>query len=261
MEYKIYSSEWHGIHLADLAKERGISVSSIADHHVYDSLYERWAADDFNPDAGWLEAKPRIAALIEDAIARSGVNPPADMLSVGVGLALIEIELLHRGWDVTLQECQPHSLSYARRLLGDRMPRVIIDPTIASAPSDSYDVVLAAGVCYAFDKPTYRSFLADVARVLRPGGLFVIWEHDARFWPLSYTKIAINTLRGRKYLPWGWVRGFRDHERYAGEAGLALVESRFFDFDLRSIPNPPRIAGCQLPFGPSLAQLLTFRLG
>jgi hypothetical protein len=69
------------------------------------------------------------------------------------------------GWFITLQECQKHSFAYLRRVLGDRMPPNIIDPTIANLQPESFAVILALSLTYAFDRPAYPSFLADARRI------------------------------------------------------------------------------------------------
>ena len=225
MEYRLFSNDWQGIDLCDLADELDISKSKLADHHLYSALYERWSKENFKPEPGWVEAKAKIASLIDSSLRDAGVVG-GRLLSVGAGLGLVEAALLDRGWTVTLHECQPYSFGYLRRILGDRMPPTIVDSTIESVSAAAFDVILACSVTYAFDLTTYAGFLKQCRRVLAPNGLVIVWEHDAKFFPLDYAHVAVNVLRGLKYLKWGWIRGPEDHERLARKAGFSTVRQR-----------------------------------
>jgi len=64
---------------------------------------------------------------------------------------------------------------------------------------------------------------------------------------------------GRHDLAWGWLRSPSLHQAIVESQGFALLERRFFDAEIRQVPEPWRIAGFQLPNGRSTALNLLFR--
>jgi len=249
-ERPLYSGDWHGISLESVAKETGLRLDQVANEHFYEALYRRWKDASFASDDGWVNAKRRIADLMADTL-RQYAPPSPRVLSIGAGLGLIEGHLLDAGWRVELQECQAESLD---RFRSDPRTRVWIGADLHGLPSTEFDAILSISMAYALSLERYRALLADCARILRPGGVLIVWDHDVR---IAFSTLR-SRLRGRRQLFWGWLRTPNLHTALAEAAGFRTERVRFFDASLSPVDPPLRLAGLQSPFGRSLAQELTF---
>ena len=255
IRYPIYSRDWHGISLVDVARECGMAETEVANHHLYAALYKRWSAIDFVPEPGWLAAKAKMADVLRASVARLNPNP-IHAVSLGAGLGVVEAHLHDAGWRIELQECQAESLAYAtRRFTPERVWTCDFD----GIPSAAYDVVLALSIVYVFDDAQYRAFAAQCRRMLRPGGLLVIWDHDPKV-PLALVKRYVNRYMLRRHdLRWGWLRSADLHEALVQSQGFERLVRQFFDLAIDPVPDPPRLLGMQWPLGRSVAQNMIFR--
>jgi hypothetical protein len=248
---RLFSETWHGINLEDIARETGLPADEIASHHFYEALYRRWKANRFASDPGWIEAKKQIADLMDETLSAFAAAGP--ILSLGAGLGLIEEHLMAAGWPIELQECQAESLS---RFSDTGRARVWVTNDLTPLPANGYGAILAISMAYALDDAAYRALLADCHRVLKPGGVVVLWDHDMR---VSLAPIRRLITGGPRPLLWGWLRSPALHRAFAAGVGFRHLRTRFFDRALHVIPPPLRFGGVQGPFGPSLAQELLFR--
>ena len=248
---RLFSETWHGIRLEDVARETGLPPGEIASTHFYEALYRRWKTDRFASDPGWLDGKRRIAELMQETLREFA--PAGTVLSIGAGLGLIEQYLIDAGYRIELQECQGESLAHFAET---GRARVWVTPDLATLPSGAYAAVLSISMAYALDDVGYRRLLQDCFRVLQPGGVLALWDHDIR---ISLAPIRRLVRGGPRPLLWGWLRSPRLHAALARTAGFRLVRTRFFDHQLKTIGSPFRVAGVQGPFGASLAQELLFR--
>lgn len=246
----LFSETWHGITLEEVARETGLAPDAIANRHFYEALYRRWKADGFASDPGWLEGKRRIADLMGATLREFA--PPGPALSIGAGLGHIEGHLIDDGWQVDLQECQGESLAH---FAASGRARVWVTPDLRDLPDSSYTAVLSISMAYALDDAAYAQLMRDCHRVLRPGGVLVVWDHDLR---VSLAPVRRLIRGGPRPLRWGWLRSPALHAAIGGQAGFHTIRTRFFDHALRVIAPPRRLAGIQGPFGPSLAQELLF---
>lgn len=126
-----------------------------------------------------------LVALVTDHLGR-----PADQraLDVGCGTGITDRHLARRfaelhGVDLSaasLHEAQVAnpSVTYHHQT-GDHLP----------LPDDGFDLAFAVCVLHHVDPPHRERFVADVARVVRPGGLVVVFEHNP-YNPL--TRLAVD---------------------------------------------------------------------
>jgi SAM-dependent methyltransferase len=248
---RLFSETWHGINLEDVARETGLAADAIASHHFYEALYRRWKTNRFASDPGWVEGKRQIADLMIGTLTSFAV--PGPVLSLGAGLGLIEEHLLDAGWEIELQECQGESLS---RFSETGRARVWVTAGLAGLSGTTYGAILAISMAYALDNTQYGAVLRDCHRLLKPGGVLVVWDHDIR---VSLAPLRRLLRGGPRPLLWGWLRSPALHQAIGVEAGFRHVRTRFFDHRLQAIDPPFRITGVQGPFGSSLAQELLFR--
>lgn len=95
---------------------------------------------------------------------------PGRVLDVGCGRGLLLEQLRRRGWDVQGTELSEQSAAYPRDVLG--IPVHIGDLVDLHFPSDHFDAVVLWHVLEHVPDPAV--VLAEVARILRPGGIFLV---------------------------------------------------------------------------------------
>jgi ubiquinone/menaquinone biosynthesis C-methylase UbiE len=117
----------------------------------------------------------------EEAVSYFG-DPPARILDLGCGTGRTTEELLDRGFDAVGVDISSPMVSAAADLLRD--PCVVVG-TATALPFDdrSFDHVLFSfnGLDYIPDEDSRRSVLAEIHRVLEPGGRFVFSSHNPRY--------------------------------------------------------------------------------
>lgn len=97
----------------------------------------------------------------------------ADVLEVGCGNGLMWRENLDRlpaGWRLTLTDLSPGMIETVRNVLGDRAGYVVADAQELPFADGSFDAAIANHML--FHVPDRPRALAEIARVLRPGGAF-----------------------------------------------------------------------------------------
>lgn len=191
-----------------------------------------------NPDILHLTSRAGLVnyARIADEIAARLAGRAAPLLDWGCGYGQMTYLLKNRGIDVTSYD------------IGDRPHRRelpvfgAIDVTYGDDPrrlpfdDAAFDAVLSCGVLEHVDDDAST---AEIARVLRPGGLFFIYMLPNRF---SLTEL-LATLRGisdhpRKYT----VRGTRRLLRAHGLEPIAAARSNFLPKNLTGLPERLRRA-------------------
>lgn len=164
-------------------------------------------------DRRWLRASRRWV----------GARATGETLEVAIGTGL---NLPHYGADVTLTgvEFSPAMLRLARQraaTLGREVTWVEADAAALPFAEASFDTVVATfALCCVLDE---RAVLAELARVLRPGGRLLLADHvEARGPVLRWLQGVADALT---------VRGQGEHWRrrprlLLDDAGLQLVEAQ-----------------------------------
>ena len=156
----------------------------------------------------------RIAADVA-AVAPDG----ARVLEVGCGPGHLSARLAHHGFDVTGLDLDPAMIerarANARRLRsGDRRPSFLVGDVASLAfPDGSFDLVVSTLSMHHWADPA--AGLAEIGRVLRPGGRALIWDfrpgvrphpfgprHAHIPDPVDHTRGA--PLRVVNTTPWPW---------------------------------------------------------
>lgn len=104
------------------------------------------------------------------------------------------------------------------------LPPVDLDVTLRPWPVSRSDAVFSANTAHIMSWPMVENLIDGVGRLLPHGGLFLLYG------PFSYDGVHTSESNARFDLslkaqdPAMGVRDFRDIERLATEAGMALVE-------------------------------------
>ncbi len=175
--------------------------------------------------------KRRLLADLPDTVVELGSGVGANLRYLAPGSRLIAVE--------------PNPAMHGRLRRAARRRGVLLDVREVPAertdlPDESADVVVSSLVlCTVRD---VDQVLAEVRRVLRPGGRFVFVEHVA-----APDGTALRRLQRWGRAPWAWCFEGCSCERDLGgalrSAGFASVEVE--DYRLRSpvLPFNPQIAG------------------
>ncbi len=141
----------------------------------------------YEPDGWWLKATDLTCfgyeAIVSEIVDRLATHPAAKdarVLDWGAGPGFLSYLLESQGVDTTYYEFKDESASYAfvlGQLKGDKV--FIEDPVRMPFQDGSFDAVTSCGVLEHVPDPALS--LAEIHRVLRPGGLFFVHHFPNRF--------------------------------------------------------------------------------
>lgn len=120
---------------------------------------------------------PGYAELQEEVVRAAAGLEPADVLELGTGTGETadRILRLYPGARLTGLDASPHMLAAARAKLGHD-PILIVARIEDPLPPGPYDLVVSALAVHHLDGDGKRDLFRRVARVLRPGGRFVLGD-------------------------------------------------------------------------------------
>jgi len=196
-----------------------------------DSIREQYATN----------ANLRARIALHDRYSRTTVSYPhwifdgyafgdeADVLEVGCGDGNIWRENLDRipaGWRLTLTDASAGMVEAARAVLGGRAEYAVADVQDLPFADSSFDAVIANHMLFHVEDR--RKALGELARVLRPGGMF------------RATTIGLEHLRELRELvppppesPWS-----RTRERFMIEQVEDELAPFFVDVRIEPVPGP-----------------------
>jgi SAM-dependent methyltransferase len=99
------------------------------------------------------------------------------------------------------------------------------------AEADSFDVAFAINVIHHVDPSDRPEFVAELRRIVRPGGLVIVFEHNP-FNPL--TRLSVLRCEFDKGVE---LLSRRNLRRLVGEAGLTPVAARYVIFSTSAAPS------------------------
>jgi SAM-dependent methyltransferase len=129
--------------------------------------------------------------LVDILNARQGGAAKAELLDVGCGVANAHKQLTGRVGGISGVDVSAASIAVARQ----RNPGIryeVFDGTHLPFADQSFDTAFAINVFHHVPVAQRPALVADVRRVLRPGGLFAIFEHNP-FNPV--TRRIVNTCK------------------------------------------------------------------
>lgn len=195
-------------------------------------------------DRGSTEANPlRVRMAVVSRLL--GPNP-GRVIDCGMGPGRLLVELERRGWSVAGVDVSGEMVARAR----ERLPKAagqLLQASVESLPfaSESFDAAVSTGVLeYVESVPRA---LAEVVRVLRPGGLLVVGMPNPRalhtVWRHRVLYPAVRAIKARLEigLPMPLHRpGLLSLRRFEEIAGYAGLEVERIEYIALPIPAPLR---------------------
>ena len=117
---------------------------------------------------------------IEEALIREFVSaPPASILDLGCGAGRTTQALRAIGWKAVALDLSESLLHAARRRFAD-LPVLQADASALTFGSARFDAVLFSfnGIDYLHPESARERCMAEVCRVLKPGGIFIFSSHN-----------------------------------------------------------------------------------
>lgn len=133
-------------------------------------------------NAPWFSERGRYdAARFQGLAARHGLSGPLDILDWGCGCGRIARwwapEVVAAGGRFTGSDLNPKLAAWCAANLPGRYLANRLKPPF-NLPAASMDLVYALSVLTHLTEPVARAWLAEAARVLKPGGLALLTFHD-----------------------------------------------------------------------------------
>ena len=117
--------------------------------------------------------------------------PPGRLLDVGCGTGVLAARLAARGYDATGLDPSDGMLQRLR----ERAPAVTaVQASATEMPFDDGQFDLSVSVAtmhHIADPDSVRRALAEMVRVVRPGGKVIVWDHNPRnpYWPYLMKRV------------------------------------------------------------------------
>lgn len=214
-----YQRTWRGIDFDSLGLQ--ITADKTADSAFYEAFYRTLGQRPQDPQSEWHRSKRRLAVWLQQQILHS--RPRGRILSVGAGEAIGERIWLAQGYDVTLNECQPHTLAAAV----SEFPGVktLIADACKLTLTESYDIAILITVDYALSDRQLEDTFRQLGCALAPNGILL--NHTVN--TLTFKQLAkeiikwlIRRPRPRGSIRWGWMRSPGAIIKLAKAAGLEI---------------------------------------
>lgn len=161
---------------------QGLSSTPIPPRHLIERVTPPTDASDEDVSNAFVSSGNRSVEELERALAAAGRRSPTDfeaILDWGCGPGRLVLPLLDRYPSVRLTGVDTDAGPIA--WLRDKVPRGefrVVDPLPpTSLADDSFDLVINHSVLTHLDDVAQRSWLAEIVRLLRPGGWFVTSVH------------------------------------------------------------------------------------
>ena len=126
---------------------------------------------------------PEVVAVIEGDAA----IPAGRALDLVCGTGTNAIYLAHHGWEAVGVDFSPVAIQQARKFAEDTPEATFVEGDVSQLSrlgiDGPFDFVLDIGCFHGLPTHTRQAYAQEVARVTRPGGLFMIWAIASDRWP------------------------------------------------------------------------------
>lgn len=189
-----------------------------------DTAHQHWNTEwaGIAANSKWLSPEPDVTRWAET------LTPGASVLDLGAGVGRHALALADAGFTVTALDAAPEGLG-AIDATNRGVTTVLAGMTDLPFDDGAFDHVLSWNVIYHGDEAVLRAAIAEIARVLKPGGTFMCTMLSKRRLPIELAR-----AEGREVSRNTWVfdgAGDKIHPHYFCTAGelVALLDG----FELR----------------------------
>jgi SAM-dependent methyltransferase len=207
----------------------------------YEELVERSISFGGRGHDFYLRAK--AVALLDLVVRRLGDPRQVSAIDVGCGSGALDRELSALG---RLEGVDPsEAMVAAARAANPQVEYRVADGTALPHEDAAFDLAFASCVLHHVPLERRADFVGELGRVIRPGGLAVVLEHNP-FNPL--TRLAVHRCEfdeDAELLP------LRETKRRLADAGLRTAEQRYILFvplEARPVRRLERLLA-RVPFG------------
>lgn len=139
----------------------------------YDRFLERYEAG----HVPWDDPQPP-----PEIMTLAAAFKPGRALDLGCGFGRVSIYLAQRGWSVDGVDFIPRAIEAARERaaaagVGDSARFYVASAAALDFLAPSYDLAVDIGCMHSFNEGLLRAYRSELARLLRPGGLYVLFAH------------------------------------------------------------------------------------
>jgi ubiquinone/menaquinone biosynthesis C-methylase UbiE len=180
-----------------------------------------------------------IARVRDRVLEATGATPETRFLELGIGTGRIALPFIQLGYSYTGVDISRNMLEQLRQKIGEREKVTLVEGNIASLPfeDESFDVVVAVHILHLV--ADWREALAEVRRVLKPGGHFVLGSDGGTAGdPSGDARRQWRTLveeRGVSVRPEYGSRGAVEEELTAQGARIAVYRVAHWESDDRPL--------------------------
>jgi SAM-dependent methyltransferase len=126
---------------------------------------------------------PEVVAVSEGAAA----IPAGRALDMGCGTGTNVIYLARHGWEAVGVDFSPVAIAQARQKAGDTPGATFVEGDVSQLSrlgiDGPFDFLLDIGCYHGLPAHARQDYAREVARVTRPGALFMIWAIASDRWP------------------------------------------------------------------------------
>jgi ubiquinone/menaquinone biosynthesis C-methylase UbiE len=158
----------------------------------YDDSYQTIVQDAINFSGMSHDYATQIKAelIVDTAIKRFGSLEGRSILDVGCGIGLTDVYLQDQAWHITGADVSPRSVEQAR-LRNPNVNYVVGSEGRLPFDDESFDLCFTICVMHHVPPENWTTFLREMRRVLKPGGLALVLEHNP-FNPL--TRLVVSRI-------------------------------------------------------------------
>ena len=195
-----------------------------------DDVFELWAAywqAQLAQTPPWDFMCETIWRALHEALAEHGVEPQR-LLEAGCGTGRVSHRLTAEGFEAHLVDITLEAIRLSRSLLGEDAHGLFVRGSCFRMPyaTGAFDVAWNEGVLEHFRGDDQRQFLAEMLRVLRPGGVAVTMNPYARSWLYRLGKAMLEAIGRWPYGPEYPVRslaGMAEGAELCGEHSIGFL--------------------------------------
>ena len=162
-----------------------------ANYVEFDEYAEGYSAGMDNPVKALLgrSADDYIRVKIdwlEERFSRLKTSPELDLLDYGCGAGALLRVLRNQGWQIALSGCDTSEgmIGFAQKSWTKRsgpMPQLTLQNGSKTVYSPrSFDFIVVSAVLHHVPPDDRSSVIAEIKRILKPGGIVIIFEHNPR---------------------------------------------------------------------------------